>query len=430
LAQSVIQSIRGLNDILPTETFYWQYVETTIRTVLEQYGYQEIRLPLLEATELFARSIGEVTDIVEKEMFTFTDRNGDSLSLRPEGTAGCVRAGIEHGLFFNQIQRLWYMGPMFRHERPQQGRYRQFHQMGAEVYGLAEADIDAEMILMTARCWRQLGLTDQLELQLNSLGSAATRSRYRHALVDYFSQHYEYLDEDSRRRLHSNPLRILDSKNPLMTQLIEAAPQLLEYLDVPAQAHFEQLTQLLTQTGVRYRLNPRLVRGLDYYNDTVFEWVTERLGAQGTVCAGGRYDSLVEQLGGKPTAAIGFALGLERLVMLLQTTASMLKQPHAYLVTVGESSRQQGLQLAETLRDKLPQLRLVAHCGTGSMKSQFKRADKSGAQWALILGETEAAQQQVTLKYLRAQHPQVTLAQTEVADYLNTRLAQSLSQDD
>ena len=409
-----IQAIRGMNDILPSQTPYWQYVERTISRLLESYGYQEIRLPLLEKTELFSRSIGEVTDIVEKEMFTFLDRadkneQAESLSLRPEGTASCVRAGIEHGLFYNQIHRLWYIGPMFRHERPQKGRYRQFYQVGGEL------------ITMTARFWQQLGLTD-LELQINSLGSAPARAAYRQQLVDYFSQHNEQLDEDSQRRLQHNPLRILDSKNPAMQALIAAAPQLLDHLDAESQVHFETLQQLLTQAGITYRVNPRLVRGLDYYNRTVFEWVTTHLGAQGTVCAGGRYDGLVEQLGGKPTPAVGFALGIERLVLLISQhqSLSLEKAPQVYLVLVGESAMQQGFRLAESLRDALPQLRLLMHCGGGSFKSQFKKADKSGAQLALILGEDELAKQQVTIKYLREDRPQVAVAQTALVDYLKT----------
>jgi histidyl-tRNA synthetase len=412
-----------MNDLLPTQTPHWQHVESTLRTVLETYGYQEIRLPLLEATELFSRSIGEVTDIVEKEMFTFIDRNGDSLTLRPEGTAGCVRAGIEHSLLYNQVQRLWYLGPMFRHEKPQQGRYRQFHQIGAEAYGFTGPDIDAEMIAMTARGWRQLGLTD-LELQINSLGSAAARAVYRDQLVGYFSNYFNQLDEDSQRRLHTNPLRILDSKNPTMQELISNAPQLLDCLDEESQAHFAELKTLLDQLGVVYQVNPRLVRGLDYYNRTVFEWVTRRLGAQGTVCAGGRYDTLVEQIGGRATPAIGFAIGIERLVLcLLQEHSPMPdKAPHVYLIMVGQNAVLQGFRLAEALRDSLPNLRLVTHCGGGNFKNQFKRADKSGARFALVLGEDEIAQGQVTLKYLREEQPQMRLTETEMIDYFKSHI--------
>ncbi|RKZ40568.1 MAG: histidine--tRNA ligase [Gammaproteobacteria bacterium] len=417
-----IQAIRGMNDIIPTLTTIWQHIEGVLRQVLETYGYQEIRLPLLEKTDLFSRSIGEVTDIVEKEMFTFMDRNGDSLTLRPEGTAGCVRAGIENGLFYNQIQRLWYIGPMFRHERPQQGRYRQFHQIGAEAYGLAGPDIDAEMILMTARFWQKLGLND-LELQINSLGSADARVAYREQLVNYFSEQMNRLDADSQRRLHTNPLRILDSKNPEMQGLIEAAPQLLEHLDEESQEHFVALKQLLDQTNITYRVNPRLVRGLDYYNRTVFEWVTQQLGAQGTVCAGGRYDTLVEQLGGKrPTPAMGFAMGIERLVLLLSQNELPIPNnaPHAYLIMMGNEAVQQGFRLAESLRDTLPQLRLLTHCGGGSLKNQFKRADKSGAKIAIVLGENEIASRQVTLKYLRDNQAQTLIAQSELANYLKS----------
>lgn len=414
-----IQSIRGMNDILPPQTFLWQHVENTLRSVLETYVYQEIRTPILEATELFNRSIGEVTDIVEKEMFTFIDRNDDSLTLRPEGTAGCVRAGIEQGLFYNQVQRLWYIGPMFRHERPQQGRYRQFHQIGAEVYGLPGPDIDAEMIAMTARCWQQLGLKD-LTLQINSLGSTQARATYRQELVNYFVDHRHELDEDSQRRLHVNPLRILDSKNPKMQSLVNQAPQLLDFIDKGSLTHFTQLKDYLDRLKIPYQVNSRLVRGLDYYNNTVFEWVTHRLGAQGTLCAGGRYDNLVEQLGGRPTPAIGFAMGLERLVLLLlqETPQYSEKFPHVYFITVGQQAVQQGVCLAESLRDALPHLRLLSHCGGGSFKSQFKRADKSGAQFALVLGDDEVANQQVTLKYLREDQAQLCLAQTQLIDYL------------
>jgi histidyl-tRNA synthetase len=415
-----IQAIRGMNDILPTQISLWQHIEGTLCQVLETYGYQEIRPPLLENTELFSRSIGEVTDIVEKEMFTFMDRNGDSLTLRPEGTAGCVRAGIENGLLYNQIQRLWYMGPMFRHERPQQGRYRQFYQIGVEAYNLVGPDIDVEMILMTARFWQKLGLND-LELQINSLGSASARAAYREQLVNYFSDHHNQLDADSQRRLHTNPLRILDSKNPDMQALIETAPQLLDHLDDDSEEHFARLKQLLDQTHIAYRVNPRLVRGLDYYNRTVFEWVTQRLGAQGTVCAGGRYDTLVEQLGGKgATPAIGFAMGIERLVLLLSQSELQVADntPHAYFIMVKDDAVRQGFRLAESLRDTLPQLRLLTHCGGGSFKSQFKRADKSGAKLAIVLGADEIAKQQVTLKYLRDNRQQILVAQSELANYL------------
>ncbi|MFP5506190.1 MAG: histidine--tRNA ligase [Gammaproteobacteria bacterium] len=406
-----VQAIRGMNDILPEQTGVWQQVEATVRNLLGGYGYSEIRMPVLEKTELFKRSIGEVTDIVEKEMYTFDDRNGDSLTLRPEGTAGCVRACIEHGLLHNQIQRLWYMGPMFRHERPQKGRYRQFHQIGVEAFGMAGPDIDAEQILMTARLWQQLSLSE-VRLELNSLGTAAARAAYRDILVEYFSAHRHALDEDSQRRLTGNPLRILDSKNPDMQALIEAAPKLAEHLDDESREHFSALCATLDAAGVAYRVNPRLVRGLDYYGRTVFEWVTDRLGSQGTVCAGGRYDGLVEYLGGKPTPAFGFALGLERLIALL-IDLGVHPQPetaHAYLVLVGAAAERQGPVLGERLRDAVPGLRLQVNCGGGSFKSQFKRADRSGAAWALILGEDELANGRLGIKPLRGDAEQETLS--------------------
>jgi histidyl-tRNA synthetase len=397
-----IQAIRGMKDILPQQTPLWFYLEDRVRDVLDRYGYAEIRMPIVEMTELFKRSIGEVTDIVEKEMYTFADRNGDSLTLRPEGTAGCVRAGLENGLIFNQTQRLWYQGPMFRHERPQQGRYRQFHQIGVETFGLEGPDIDLELILITARIWREVGLTG-LELQLNTLGTAEERGRYRDRLVVYFRDRFDELDEESRRRLETNPLRILDSKNPDMAQVLAQAPTLMEHLGDASSAHFEALRQGLDAAGVAYVLNPRLVRGLDYYSRTVFEWVTDRLGAQGTVCAGGRYDGLVEQLGGKPTAAVGFAMGLERLIALLEAAQPSRELPgiDVYLIMMGDEARRRGMQLAESLRDELPGLRLVTHCGGGGFKSQFKKADKSDARYALVLGDDELARGEAGLKPLR-----------------------------
>jgi histidyl-tRNA synthetase len=402
-----IQAVRGMKDILPQETPLWQQVESTLREIFSAYGYSEIRQPLAEKTELFQRSIGEVTDIVEKEMYTFEDLNHERLSLRPEGTAGCVRAGIEHGLLHNQMQRLWYMGAMFRHERPQKGRYRQFHQAGVEAYGMEGPDIDAELIAMTARIWRSLGVTG-LELQINSLGTLASRHVYRDHLVSYFSGQIEQLDEDSQRRLSTNPLRILDSKNPAMRELILAAPQLLEHLDAESLAHFERLKSLLDSAGVRYSVNPRLVRGLDYYCKTVFEWVTDQLGAQGTVCAGGRYDGLVEQLGGKSTPAVGFAIGLERLLSLVEVQAGLpaAAAPHAYLLVAGAAAERAGVKLAESLRDALPGLRLVMNCGGGGFKAQFKRADKSGARVALLLGDEELAKSIVGVKFLREERAQ------------------------
>lgn len=421
MAQQMIQAIRGMNDISPEDTPYWQQLETTIRQVLAGYGYQEIRFPIVEKTELFKRSIGEVTDIVEKEMYTFDDRNGDSLTLRPEGTASCVRAGLQHGLLHNQLQRLWYMGPMFRHERPQKGRYRQFHQVGVETFGMSGPDLDAELILMTARFWKQLGL-DGLQLQINSLGTRESRAVYRDELVAYFEQHKEQLDEDSLRRLDSNPLRILDTKNPAMRELVEAAPKLMTHLDAESREHFEALRGLLDDAGIAYVINPCLVRGLDYYSRTVFEWVTDQLGAQGTVCAGGRFDSLVEQLGGKPVPAAGFAMGLERLLELVRAKLTPANVPHAYLVLVGEAAQRQGLFLAEQLRDQVDGLRLLSHCGGGSFKSQFKKADKSGATVALVLGDDEIAQQTVGVKHLREDWPQKTVAQDQLADWLKELL--------
>lgn len=413
-----------MNDDLPGTTPVWAGVEATLRELLTAYGYSEIRLPIVEQTELFARSIGAVTDIVEKEMYTFADRNGDSLSLRPEGTAGCVRACLEHGLLHNQIQRLWYLGPMFRHERPQKGRYRQFHQIGAEAFGMAGPDIDAELICLTARLWQRLGI-QEVTLQLNSLGSSAARLAYRDKLVAYLQAHLDELDEDSRRRLHSNPLRILDSKNPAMQPLITAAPRLIEQLDPESQQHFEGLRQLLEAAGIPYEINPRLVRGLDYYGKTVFEWVTERLGAQATVCAGGRYDGLVEQLGGRPTPAVGFAVGLDRLITLLIEAgyAGLNCGPYAYLVTVGEAAEARGLVLAEQWRDRLPELRLQLNCGGGNFKTQLKRADRSGARLALLLGEDEVKAGDVTIKFLREEQPQQTLPQDRLAAFLAVCLA-------
>jgi histidyl-tRNA synthetase len=419
-----IQAIRGMNDILPGETPRWQFVENVFRELMASYGYDEIRLPSLEKTELFKRSIGEVTDIVEKEMYTFEDRNGDNLTLRPEGTAGCVRACIQNGLLHNQTQRLWYMGPMYRHERPQKGRYRQFHQLGVETFGFDGPDIDAELIAMTARLWRKLGMAEEVSLEINSLGSAAARLAYRETLVRYLQQHREQLDEDSLRRLETNPLRILDSKNPDMQAMIEAAPKLLEHLDEESRRHFESLCATLDMMGIAYRVNHRLVRGLDYYSKTVFEWITDRLGAQGTVCAGGRFDGLVEQLGARSTPAMGFALGLERLVALLEDKPLPdLSSPHAYLLLAGEQAEQRGRLLAEQIRDELPQLRLLVNCGGGSFKSQMKRADKSGARLALILGENEISNQQISVKDLRQEEEQRVMLMTELAGFLSRTLS-------
>ena len=417
---NTIQAIRGMNDLLPEQSPAWQQVEAVIRRVAASYGYSEIRMPVLESTQLFKRSIGEVTDIVEKEMYTFDDRNGESVTLRPEGTASCVRAGNQHGLLYNQIQRLWYMGPMFRYERPQKGRYRQFHQFGIETFGLESADADAEVILLSARLWREFGLADQVELQLNSLGSNEARANYRDALKAYLSDYESELDDDSKRRLESNPLRILDSKDEKTQKILEGAPSLSEYWDAESKEHFEQLTARLEAAGISYTLNERLVRGLDYYNRTVFEWVTTALGAQGTVCAGGRYDGLVEQLGGKATPAVGFAMGMERLVLLLQEQGKLTPRRvvDAYLMPLGEEAELNAPRIAEQLRNELPELRLVSHCGGGSMKKQMKKADKSGAQVALIIGADEIAQQLVTVKPLRTAEEQQTLGWQALIEYL------------
>ncbi|MGL4487304.1 MAG: histidine--tRNA ligase [Yersinia sp. (in: enterobacteria)] len=419
-----IQAIRGMNDYLPADTALWQHIEGILKQVLAGYGYSEIRMPIVEQTPLFKRAIGEITDVVEKEMYTFDDRNGESLTLRPEGTAGCVRAGIEHGLLYNQEQRLWYVGPMFRYERPQKGRYRQFHQLGVEVFGLRGPDIDAELILLTARCWRALGISEHVQLELNSIGSLEARANYRDALVAFLEQHKEKLDEDCKRRMYSNPLRVLDSKNPVVQQLVDDAPKLSDYLDEESKHHFSGLCELLDEAGIPYTVNQRLVRGLDYYNRTVFEWVTKSLGAQGTVCAGGRYDGLVEQLGGRATPAVGFAMGLERLVLLIQTVNPDFKVPatvEVYLVSSGSGAQNAAMQLAESLRDALPTLKLMTNYGGGNVKKQFTRADKWGARVALMLGESEVAAQQVVVKDLR-NGEQETLAQADVAARLAVML--------
>ena len=397
-----ITAIRGMSDILPDETPCWQFLEQTVAKVLAGYGYGEIRLPLVEKTALFKRSIGEVTDIVEKEMYTFDDRNGDSMTLRPEGTAGCVRAGIQQGLF-NVPRRLWYAGAMFRYERPQKGRQRQFHQIGVESFGVASPDVDAELILMCARIWRQLGLLDSVQLQINSIGSSESRLAYRAALVEYLQDRVEELDEDSQRRLQSNPLRILDSKNDNTQAILDGAPLLENYLDEESNVDFTRLCELLEAAGVSFVINRRLVRGLDYYNKTVFEWVTDRLGAQGTVCAGGRYDGLVQQLGGKATPAVGFAMGMERLVLLLieQGIASETPPIDVYVVSVGAVAKRTALIVAERVRNEMPELQIVLHMGGGSFKSQMKKADKSGARIALIWGEDEVTGETVTVKSLR-----------------------------
>ncbi|MDH5471230.1 MAG: histidine--tRNA ligase [Gammaproteobacteria bacterium] len=417
-----IQSIRGMHDVLPDQSGLWQYFENIIRNTVQSYGYREIRMPVLESTDLFCRSIGEVTDIVEKEMYTFADRNGDSLTLRPEGTASCVRAGIQHGLLHNQQQRLWYMGPMFRHERPQKGRYRQFHQIGVETFGIDGPDIDAELILMTARFWKSLGLTN-VHLELNTLGSNEARALYRGVLVDYLSQHENHLDEESKRRLTTNPLRILDSKNPDLQEIIEAAPKLMDYLDDESRQHFEQLKVILHAAGIDFRVNTRLVRGLDYYCKTVFEWVTDELGAQGTVCAGGRYDGLVSQLGGKPTTAAGFAMGVERLLSLIENTTLQLNNGiDIFMLLQGDKAQIQGLILAEQIRTECSNIKIQVNCGGGSFKSQMKKADKSGAKLALILGEDEIIHDSVAIKHLRSESEQKLIRQDELSKVLSELL--------
>ena len=404
-----IQSVRGMNDILNDVSPRWQFVEKKILDVICRYGYQEIRLPVIEQTGLFERSIGEDTDIVSKEMYSFADRNGDSLTLRPEGTAGCVRSVLQHSLYQNNPLRLWYMGPMFRRERPQKGRTRQFNQIGVEVFGLEGPDIDAELIIMCARMWKELGL-EGITLQLNSLGTPESRRRYRDVLIEYFSKNEDQLDADSRTRLHRNPLRILDSKNPDMQELIANAPVLEAHLDEGSLQHFRDLQDILRASGIEFEINPRLVRGLDYYTRTVFEWITDRLGAQGTICAGGRYDGLVEAFGGKPVPAAGFAMGLERLVEITEDSGITDRgggtAPHIYFITAGGRTTAAGFMLAEQLREKLPTLRVVMHCGEGSFKSRFKKADRSGAVLALVLGEEELEHEVIGLKYLRAETEQ------------------------
>ena len=416
-----IQAIRGMNDCLPSETNIWQMVESVLRHVASNYGFSEIRMPIVESTALFKRSIGEVTDIVEKEMYTFEDRNGDSLTLRPEGTASCVRAGNQHGLLYNQEQRLWYMGPMFRHERPQKGRYRQFHQFGIEAFGFASADIDAEIIMLSSRLWRELGIDTVVTLELNSLGSNEERATYRNALVEYLTLHQDKLDEDSKRRMKSNPLRVLDSKNSAVQAALVDAPKLSDYLGEESKEHFSNLRQRLDAAGINYVINERLVRGLDYYNRTVFEWVTSSLGAQGTICAGGRYDGLVEQLGGKATPAFGFALGIERLVLMLSSlekTQNIRSQVDVYVAMLGEGVDIKANILAEQWRDLVPDIRMQCHCGGGNFKKQMKRADKSGASVAIILGEDEITTQMATIKYLRERKEQQSMAMSEVPAFL------------
>jgi len=413
-----------MNDILPSEIAYWQHLETTARSLFAEYGFQEIRVPIVEHTSLFKRSIGELTDIVEKEMYTFADRSGDSLTLRPEATAGLVRAMISNGLLHNQRQKVWCMGPMFRHERPQKGRYRQFHQIDVEAFGYAGPDLDAELILLTARLWQRLGI-QRVTLNINSLGTPQSRQAYREILRSYFNAHREQLDEDSLRRLEGNPLRILDTKNPAMAELVAQAPLLSDYLDEESAAHFKTLRHHLDAVGVPYVVNPRLVRGLDYYTRTVFEWVTTELGSQDAVCSGGRYDGLIAQLGGDSTPAMGWALGEERIVALMQTQGIQVQsqQPDVYVVLAGERAEAAGLSLTEQLRNQLPGCRIETNCGGGSFKSQLKRADKSGARYAVILGDSETEQQIAGLKNLRVDEPQEQVSWSQLVDELQRRLS-------
>jgi histidyl-tRNA synthetase len=418
-----IQAIRGMKDIPPAETPVWRRLEDSARDVLAGYGYHELRPPVVEKTELFRRSVGESTDIVQKEMYTFVDRNGESLTLRPECTASCVRAAIEHGWLRGRGQRLWHIGPMFRYERPQKGRYRQFHQLDVEALGFPGPDIDAELILLGARLWRRLGLTG-LRLELNSLGSREIQQSHRSRLVDYLSAHAKDLDEDSRRRLSSNPLRILDSKNPDLQGILETAPRITDCLDDASRRHFDQLQAMLDASDVAFRVNPRLVRGLDYYTGTVFEWITDDLGAQGAVCGGGRYDGLVEEIGGAPTPATGFAVGLERIVALMQSGEKVpaAGRPHAYLLAVGEEAQRAAHSLAEQLRNALPGLRLLVDAGPGNFKRKMKSADRSGADHALILGEDEVRRQQITCKNMRGDGGQLTVARSEMVDTMKARI--------
>ena len=418
-----IQAIRGMNDCSPTESPLWQWIEGQVRQILSSYGYSEVRMPIVESTPLFARAIGEVTDVVSKEMYTFWD-NDEQLTLRPEGTAGCVRAAIEHGWIYNNEQRLWYMGPMFRHERPQKGRYRQFHQAGVEVFGIATPEIDAELILLTARLWKALGIDQHVSLQLNSIGSLEARANYRSALVAFLENHQDLMSEEEKERLVKNPLRILDTKNQALQDVLDGAPKLLDYLDDESREHFAQLCGLLDAVGIQYEINPKLVRGLDYYNKTVFEWVTSALGAQGTVCGGGRYDGLVEQLGGHATSGVGFAMGLERLVLLVQEVNKSIPVKSAvdiYVVYQGEGTTLAAFQLAEKLRSELPHLSTMLHCSGGNFKKQFKRADKSGATLALVLGESEVQNNQVVVKHLLGAAEQQTIDVANLIEYVKAQ---------
>lgn len=417
MTEKKIQSIRGMNDLLPTNSASWQQIEKIVKGVLNSYGYNEIRTPIVEDTALFKRAVGEVTDIVEKEMYTFDDRNDESITLRPEITAGCVRAGIEHGLFYNQEQRLWYLGPAFRYEKPQKGRYRQFHQFGVEIFGLEGPNIDAELILLTARFWKALGIEAHTSLEINSIGSLEARANYRNALVTFLEQHKNKLDEDCLRRMYTNPLRVLDSKNSTVQELLNQAPKLFDYLDEESKFHFEGLCRLLDNAGIKYKINQRLVRGLDYYNRTVFEWVTSSLGAQGTVCGGGRYDGLVSQLGGQATPAVGFAMGVERLVLLVQAVNPAFNCDNSidiYMISSGDEKTISVTQcIAEQLRDGLPDKRIVTNYGTSNFKKQFAKADKLGAKIAVIIGENEIINQSVTIKNLQIGE-QIEVSQKEI----------------
>ena len=418
-----IQAIRGMNDCSPTESPLWQWIEGQVRQILSCYGYSEVRMPIVESTPLFARAIGEVTDVVSKEMYTFWD-NDEQLTLRPEGTAGCVRAAIEHGWIYNNEQRLWYMGPMFRHERPQKGRYRQFHQAGVEVFGIATPEIDAELIILTARLWKALGIDQHVSLQLNSIGSLEARANYRSALVAFLENHQDLMSEEEKERLVKNPLRILDTKNQALQDVLDGAPKLLDYLDDESREHFAQLCGLLDAVGIQYEINPKLVRGLDYYNKTVFEWVTSALGAQGTVCGGGRYDGLVEQLGGHATSGVGFAMGLERLVLLVQEVNKSIPVKSAvdiYVVYQGEGTTLAAFQLAEKLRSELPHLSTMLHCSGGNFKKQFRRADKSGATLALVLGESEVQNNQVVVKHLLGEAEQQTIDVDNLIEHIKAQ---------
>lgn len=416
-----IQAIRGMNDILPDSTSVWRYVENIFVDCLSRYGYQEIRFPLIESTQLFKRTIGEVTDIVEKEMYTFNDLNGDSLTLRPEGTAGCVRACLEHGLLYNQLQKLWYMGPMFRHERPQKGRYRQFTQFGVEAFGMSGSAVELELISIGRRLWTKLGFAESVTLQINTLGELSERQEYKNILVNYLREHFDSLDEDSKRRLDRNPLRILDSKNPEMQDLISNAPKLIDALGEKSRAHFQSLCDGLDTLNISYIINPFLVRGLDYYGHTVFEWVTDKLGSQATICAGGRYDILVEQLGGTSTPAAGFALGIDRIILLMESLNPLQTQENpksVFIIATNEAATIKALVMAETIRCAHPDIDVITNTAGGSFKSQFKKADKSGARLALIIGDDELANDSVSIKDLRNEAGQINIGLKTINQYL------------